>query len=188
MANGIYTALDYDMDYLAHSGRKGMKWYNHLFGVQQSLNKYAKGLATKGVTAKAYATTNAKIAGLGAKSAIGKLRGGDVKGAAKDAARAAASAARAAKYGVSALAYKGASKVVGAAASAARKLHYTGQRIDNWIHNANYRRVRISRMKTKAKNFTNMIGEAIRSIPGKVRDTYKNLRKKRAINKYTVSV
>ncbi len=30
-------------DYLAHFGRKGMKWYQHIFGEFQSAAKYAKG-------------------------------------------------------------------------------------------------------------------------------------------------
>lgn len=52
MSNGIYTALDQDIDSLMHFGRLGMKWYQHLMGVQQSLSKYAKGANTKGVEIK----------------------------------------------------------------------------------------------------------------------------------------
>lgn len=54
MANGIYTALDNDMNYLAHYGIKGMKWYKHLAKVQQSLSKYAKGAQTEGIDVSLY--------------------------------------------------------------------------------------------------------------------------------------
>lgn len=41
-----YDPVDIE-DYLAHYGRKGMKWYEHIFGRLQGHAKYAKDGATK---------------------------------------------------------------------------------------------------------------------------------------------
>ena len=180
MANGIYTALDYDMNYLAHSGVKGMKWYRHLYGAQQSLSKYAKGLATQGVvtpTEKKAFRANLSVGKASGSDALYNLKKGNIKGALSSAKTALIGRPQdrgkggylgAARLVARNTMQRAASKVVGAAASGVGRLYRAAVNVDQFIHSSTFRKAKVIGVKKKAKKFATMIGTAIRSIPGKV--------------------
>ena len=178
MANGIYTALDYDIDYLAHSGRKGMKWYQHLYGLQQSLNKYAKGAATKGVSPVSKEAMRANLASAKTNKslAVSALKRKDFKkaaGYAKESIKRYGEAARIGvkAYGKAALA-KATGKIAKIGAKAAGKMYRGAARLDQFMHSPTYRKARISSWKKKASDFGKAVRKAIGSTIDKAKIKY----------------
>lgn len=174
MANGIYTALDQDINYLAHFGRKGMKWYHHLLGAQESLSKYAKGAQTKGIDLNQYkkdAARNEEAAKTAAKTGS---RGAYVYFK-KEANR----LNKAIKDEESKISYNkrtrvtralagAAAKVAGAGASALLKGIRATNKVNRFIKRKNYRNKVITNWKKKASDFGNTIRTAIGKAAGRV--------------------
>ena len=188
MANGIYTALDQDIDYLAHWGVKGMKWYKHLFGLQQSLNKYAKGTNTEGIE------LNKAMAKAAIQRAKAAKESGDRKAmrynidAAKAATKRAKELEKADKRSRIPRKLAGAAaSVIGIGLKAADRAYSTYQHTKNFIKNPRYRKVKLSEFKKSVKSKANAFTKAISSIPGKIKTTYDEWNKKRGQRKRSKS-
>ena len=86
MSGDIFVYIVSEQDYLAHYGRKGMKWYQHIFGEDSTLSKAAERFkkdvqesskAEKVKTAGALLTSSI-LGGIGGRKLGGKI---DVKSA-----------------------------------------------------------------------------------------------------------
>ena len=179
MANGVYTALDNDINYLAHHGVKNMKWYQHLYGVQQSLNKYAKGASTKGVTPieKAAINANKTAGGVNAEVAKRQLKRGEFGKAFKSAVNAGKYKAEAARlsFKTNARAFGeratkalagAASRVIGAGLTAVSKVYQAGRHVQAYLRSSGARRLTNKKIKNKAMNFARTIRNAFRDFVG----------------------
>ena len=206
MGNGIYTALDYDIDYLAHYQHKDAKWGHHIYGPAQNPKKYSKGLLTKGLdwadkTAsklEKYAAGKDSSEARGhekeyAKEGVRKISKGDFEGgrtylglskkfgqvAAGQEAYNKRTRVRRALAGAAAGAIRG-------GMNAAKKAYLAYDHIKTFIKNPNYRKFKLNQYKTSIKKKASDFATAVRGALGKVRDTVTSLPNKAhtAYNKY----
>lgn len=203
MGNGIYTALDYDIDYLAHYQHKDAKWGHHIYGPPQNPKKYSKGLLTKGLdwadkTAsklEKYAAGKDSSEARGhekeyAREGVRKISKGDFEGgktylglSKKFGQVASEQEAYNKKTRVSRALAGAAAGAIRGGMRAATKAYRTYNHVKNFITNPRYRKAKLREfghsIKKKASDFATAVRGALNSAVTNVKSAVDNFKFKR---------